>query len=68
MAIRRHPALPRLALAAALGATALATSAAAEQAATRPADTHTTSAMSGSHGDIDDWNTMVPEGVHPAVS
>ena len=61
MAPRRHPALSRLAIAAALGATALATTAAAEHAAARPTGTH-----SASTGDVLDWNTMVPEGGHPA--
>ncbi|MEY9856253.1 hypothetical protein ABH935_001857 [Catenulispora sp. GAS73] len=58
MAPRRLPALPKLALAAALGVTALATTAASVHTAARPAETHT---ATGS-----DWNTMVPEGGHPA--
>lgn len=64
MAPRRHPALPTLALAAALGATALAATAAAEHAAARPAGTHT--ATTASTGSTTDWNTMVPEGGRPA--
>jgi hypothetical protein len=66
MAPRRLPALPTLALAAALGATALATTAAAGHAAARPAGTHTASGFPSSYGDVKDWNTMVPEGGHPA--
>lgn len=63
MASRRLSAIPKLALAAALGATALATTAAAEQAVTHSADKHTSSAT---YGDSKDWNTMVPEGGQPA--
>ena len=65
MATRRHPALPRLALAAALGATALATTAATEHVVAHSADTHTSTASPSSYGDVQDWNTMVPEGDHP---
>ena len=66
MAPRRHPALPTLALAAALGATALAATAAAEHAAAHPAGTHSASAFPSNYGDLKDWNSMVPEGGHPA--
>jgi len=66
MAPRRHPALPTLALAAALGAAALASTAAAEHAAARPAGTHSAKGFPSSYGDVKDWNTMVPEGGHPA--
>lgn len=66
MASRRLPALPKLALAAALGASALATTAAAEQAVTHSADKHSSSAHQAGYGDVTDWNTMVPEGGHPA--
>jgi hypothetical protein len=63
MASRRHPVLPTLALAAALGTAALATSATVVQAATRSADTHTSvSASSSGMVTSDDWNTMVPAG------
>lgn len=58
MAPRRLPALPTLVLAAALGVTALAATAAAEQAAAHPAGTQSAKGL--------DWNTMVPEGGHPA--
>ncbi|ACU73327.1 hypothetical protein Caci_4464 [Catenulispora acidiphila DSM 44928] len=68
MATRRHPVLPTLALAAALGASALATTAAAEHAMARPDGTHTAKAFPSSHGEVGDWNTMVPEGGHPAPS
>ena len=63
MATRRHPALPTLALAAALGATALATTAAAtEHAPARSAGTRTATGFPSSYGDVKDWNTMVPDG------
>jgi hypothetical protein len=68
MATRRHPALPTLALAAALGATALAATAAAEHAAAHQVDSHNVSASSAGWGDLKDWNTMVPEGGRPARS
>ncbi|MEY9929161.1 hypothetical protein ABH926_003801 [Catenulispora sp. GP43] len=70
MATRRHPALPRLALAAALGATALATTAAVTEHPTSrtAAGSHTASGFPSSYGDVKDWNTMVPEGDHPAQS
>jgi len=63
MASRRLPALPKLALAAALGASALTTTAAAEQAIANSVDRH---ASWATYGDVNDWNTMVPEGGHPA--
>lgn len=62
MASRRHPALPTLALAAALGTAALATTATVEEAATRSAGAHSVSASSNGMVTSDDWNTMVPEG------
>lgn len=63
MAIRRHLALPKIALAAALGATALATTAtAAEDAFTHSDGTHNATAFPSGYGDVKDWNTMVPDG------
>jgi hypothetical protein len=61
MATRRHPALPKLALAAALSATALA-AVAADHTAARPTGTHAARCGVGS---VKDWNTMVPEGGCP---
>jgi hypothetical protein len=63
MATRRHPALPKLALAATLSATALA-AVTIDHAAVRPGGTQaaSNSAVSGTA----DWNTMVPEGGSPA--
>ncbi|MEY9912213.1 hypothetical protein ABIA35_008472 [Catenulispora sp. MAP12-49] len=68
MAPRRHPALPRLALAAALGATALAGTAAVSEHPTSHTASGSHTAVLSSHGDVKDWNTMVPEGGHPAQS
>ncbi|MBS2534967.1 hypothetical protein KGQ20_19550 [Catenulispora sp. NF23] len=66
MAFRRPAALPTLALAAALGATALATTAAAEHTASHSAGSHSASGYPHAYGNVKDWNSMVPEGGHPA--
>lgn len=67
MATRRHLALPKIALAAALGATALASTAAAAEHALEHSDaTHTATAFPSSYGDVKDWNSMVPDSGHPA--
>lgn len=63
MATRRHLALPKIALAAALGATALATTAAAAEHLPAHSDgTHTATVSPNGYGDQKDWNTMVPDG------
>ncbi len=63
MATRRHLALPKIALAAAFGATALATTAAASEHVPPHSDgTHTANAFPSGYGDVKDWNTMVRDG------
>jgi hypothetical protein len=60
MSTRRHSALPKFALAAALSATALA-AVATDHAAVRSTGTPVAAV-----GGTTDWNTMVPEGGSPA--